>query len=42
MKKQLERLERIKEITKSPEFIEVLEKKIDKIKNGAKINKDGY
>jgi|TARA_R110000782_G_scaffold72273_3_gene144787 hypothetical protein len=39
--KNTEKLERLKLIIKNTDFISVIDKKIDKIKNNKTINKDG-
>lgn len=42
MKDKIEQLEKLKKHVKTPEFKDVIDKKIDKLKNGAKIDKNGY
>tara|TARA_R110000851_G_C12943958_1_gene552540 strand:- start:529 stop:660 length:132 start_codon:yes stop_codon:yes gene_type:complete len=39
---QIDKLELIKDRTKTPLFIATIEKKIEILKNRNKINKDGY
>lgn len=42
MKEKIKELEELKKSIKTPEFKDVIDKKINKLKEGAKINKDGY
>lgn len=42
MKDKIKELEELKKKVKTPEFIEVINKKIDKLKGDKTINKDGY